>query len=97
MLLGLEDVCVLPHTRFGFHGPSRSGAPLKMAEFEAVSQIIAAQYPPALRQWYLEVARHSLDRMHIVSGAELIARGVARDCDPLETAKATVERHGNGG
>ncbi|MEM6587038.1 MAG: hypothetical protein AAF641_01220 [Pseudomonadota bacterium] len=97
MLLGLEQVCVQPHTRFGFHGPSRNGAPLKMTEFEAVSQIIAAQYPPVLRQWYLDVARHSLDRLHVLSGAELIARGVARDCDPVETASTAIKRHNDGG
>lgn len=88
MLLGLEEVCVQPRTRFGFHGPSRSGAPLKMEEFDAVSRLIASHYPPDLREWYMVFARHSLDRLHILSGSELIAMDVARACDPLETASA---------
>lgn len=99
MLLGLEQVCVQPHTQFGFHGPSRNGAPLKMAEFEAVSQIIASHYPPDLADWYLSVARHSLDRLHFLTGADLIARKVARPCDPLETASrgaAQSPREGKG-
>ena len=97
MLLGLERVCVQPHTRFGFHAPSRNGAPLKMEEFEAVSRIIAAHYPPALRDWYMDVARHSLDRLHILTGSDLIARNVAQACDLLESASAPATPRGDSG
>ncbi len=97
MLLALEQVCVQPATRFGFHGPSRNGAPLKMDEFEVVSRLIASHYPPAVRDWYMDIARHSLDRLHILSGSELVARKVVKACDPSKTASAQVTPRGDRG
>ncbi len=77
LLLGLPDVCVLPTTVFGFHGPSYSGAPLPGDLFERVSGFIASHYPEDLRPWYLQVARHKLQDVETRTGADLIAMGIA--------------------
>jgi hypothetical protein len=42
MYLGVEDVCVNPKTRFGFHGPSYYGQPLPPKYFDYWSEVIAA-------------------------------------------------------
>jgi len=77
LLLGLPDVCVLPSTVFGFHGPSYSGAPLPDDLFDRVSGFIASHYPEELRPWYLQVARHKLRDIETRTGADLIDLGVA--------------------
>lgn len=76
MLIGLKTACVSPHTTFGFHGPSRHGQRLSKTDFDRASRIIAAHYPPALRDWYLTTARHEIDDVLRLSGADLIAAGV---------------------
>ncbi|MBO9475519.1 hypothetical protein J7413_18400 [Shimia sp. R10_1] len=78
MLLGLPNVCVSPTTAFGFHGPSRTGAPLEPALFERASQLIASFYPEDLREWYLTSARHHISDFVQKTGAELIGMGVKR-------------------
>jgi hypothetical protein len=80
LFLSLPDVCVLPTTRFGFHGPSFGGAALAPDPFERASQVIAGFYPKDLRRWYLSVARHRSSGLAEKTGAELIAMGVTR-CD----------------
>jgi len=77
LLLGLPDVCVLPTTVFGFHGPSYSGTPLPDDLFHRVSAFIASHYPEDLRPWYLQVARHKLKDVETRTGADLIDMGVA--------------------
>lgn len=81
MMLGLKDICVRPETVFGFHGPSRWGAPLPRDQFDRASRIIASQYPPALRSWYMNKARFTLSGLHLRTGAELIAMGLVSRCD----------------
>lgn len=76
MLLGLDTVCVLPTTTFGFHGPSRAGDPLPPDLFDRASRIIASFYPGDLRRWYLAHARHELHAVLHRSGRDLIALGV---------------------
>ena len=76
MLLSLAGTCIFPETIFGFHGPSRHGRPLKPETFDAVSKLIAAHYPAAVRQWYMAVARHRIDGHYEVPGYDLIAAGV---------------------
>lgn len=87
MLLGLKGTCVRPETRFGFHGPSRSGKPLPPSQFDLASRIIASGYPPALRSWYMDTARYRLVGLHLRTGAELIALGLVNRCD--DAAQAT--------
>ena len=84
LLLGLSNACVSPTTVFGFHGPSRRGRPLSKQQFEQVSRIIAAQYPPEIQFWYLNEARFALADMNMRTGAELIAIGAASPCDPTD-------------
>lgn len=85
MLLGLRNTCVSPHTVFGFHGPSRNGAPLSRSQFDRVSVIIARHYPVQLQSWYMNKARYSLKDVQTRTGAELIRIGAARPCDDVPT------------
>lgn len=43
--------CVTPHARLGFHRPTVIEGP---ATAEIWAHLIAAHYPPALAQWYLD-------------------------------------------
>lgn len=81
LYLGLPQTCVYPKAVLGFHGPSSSiyGLALPPAEFEYWSQIMAAHYPPALRQWFLTRARNVTVGVYRISGAEAIRLG-ARAC-----------------
>ena len=76
MLITLPGACVDPETVFGFHGPSRFGAPLTPEEFENASRVIAAHYPAPLRDWYLREGRMTISGFYRISGAELIRLGV---------------------
>ncbi|MDF1803905.1 hypothetical protein [Thalassovita sp.] len=78
MFLGAPDVCVHPQTSFGFHGPSDHGRPLKPAQFEYWSQVIASYYPRKLAQWYLKTGRYTLRKYHRLTGAQLVAYGIPR-------------------
>jgi len=82
MFLGLAQTCVSPETEFGFHGPSSFGLPLSQPVFDQASQIIANHYPDPLKQWYMAEARHSLWGMHRITGAQMIAWGITRPCQP---------------
>lgn len=77
MYLGAGNVCVSPETRFGFHGPSYYGQPLLPVHFDYWSEVLASHYPPAVRQWFLDRARHTTNGYHTVLGKELIRHGVA--------------------
>ena len=81
MLLGMPNVCILPGTAFGFHGPSRLGRPLEEQVFRRASLVIAGFYPEGLRDWYLNTARFQIDGVMQRSGAELIRMGI-RSCEP---------------
>lgn len=76
MFLALPDVCVHPDTIFGFHGPTDFGAPLLPQQFEHWSQIIASHYPPALRRWYLQTARHRLTGYYNMTGHQIAAHRI---------------------
>ena len=80
MYLGADDVCILPETTFGFHGPSRHGAVLNPSQFEHWSQVMAAHYQPPLHDWFLTTARYDINRIFRISGAQLIALGYT-PCD----------------
>ncbi len=76
MFLGAGDVCVSPNTKFGFHGPSYYGRPLKPAQFEYWSQVIASYYPAGLKNWYLAEGRYRSKGYYTMSGAQLISMGI---------------------
>lgn len=80
MLLGLPDTCVTRSARLGFHGPAtRSVLPLPHSEWDRVSRVMADQYPPALRLWFLTVGRENTGPVRVIRGAELIDMGV-KEC-----------------
>jgi len=76
MYLGSGDVCVDPDTKFGFHGPSYYGKPLKSEEFEYWSEVISSYYPKNLRNWYMTKGRYKLDGYYTLYGAQLIQMGI---------------------
>lgn len=84
LYLGMEDTCVRPQARLGFHGPmSPFLIPLPPAEFEKESAGMAAAYPPALARWFMEEGRHKIgaDNLTWFTGAQVIEMG-ARACPP---------------
>jgi hypothetical protein len=81
LYLGLPQTCVLPDTRFGFHGPSNYGFHLRTDAFEYWSHLIAAHYPEPLREWYLKTGRARINTFYRISGSELIRMGLAQ-CAP---------------
>ncbi|MHA6345278.1 hypothetical protein [Roseivivax sp. CAU 1761] len=76
MYLGAGDVCVAPGVRFGFHGPSWYGTPLREVEFEYWSEVMAGHYPDRLRSWFMEEGRFLIVGYHEVPATEIIAMGV---------------------
>ena len=80
MFLGLEQTCISPETVFGFHGPSSYGRRLSRPVFEQASQIIASHYPAPLKRWYMDEARHSIWRMHRITGKQMLSWGISRSC-----------------
>lgn len=78
MFLGADNVCVSPRAVFAFHGPYRLSKKLSPAEFDHWSNLIAAHFPDALRQWYMNTARHKIYSVTRLSGAEVIRKGVPR-------------------
>ncbi len=80
MYLGADNVCVVPRTRFGFHGPSDHGKPLSHPQFDYWSQVIADHYPKHLARWYMQTARHLSQGYYHLTGAQLIEMGFP-NCD----------------
>jgi len=82
LFLGLPDVCVWPEAILGFHGPRTAlpGIPLPRRDWERVTTQMGLEYPLALRQWFMEVARYHTGDYLVLSGAQVIALG-ARACD----------------
>ena len=78
LYLGLPNACVSPQTRFGFHGPSLYGRPLKQKEFERWSRLMASHYPEPLRDWFMKTARFRLTGYANLQGDDLIRMGVER-------------------
>ncbi len=80
LYLGLANLCISPHTKFGFHGPSSQvyGLALPPEEFEHWSRVMAAHYPRKLRGWYLREGRNRIMGFYEISGRELIRMGVRR-------------------
>ncbi len=87
--LALRDVCVAPHTQFGFHAPKdpRSGRVLTGAAFERATMHVADYYRPALAAWWLRHGRHVQSGMAFRTGADLIAMGY-RACPPARSQRS---------
>jgi hypothetical protein len=81
MLLGLPTTCVASNARLHFHGPATQfyGIALAPKEFEYWSRIMADHYPPAIRQWFMSTARHTVMGTIAISGNEAARLG-ARAC-----------------
>jgi len=76
LYLGLSQTCVNGDTRFGFHGPTHFGSPLSPQDFDYWSAVVARQYPPRLRRWYLREGRARTEGWYEMTGAELAGFGV---------------------
>ena len=76
MFLGAGDLCVHPDTRFGFHGPSNFGKPLKRQHFDHWSKVLAAHYPDAIADWFMSTGRFKKHGYYTVMGSEIIRHGV---------------------
>ena len=81
MFLGLPHVCVSPQATLGFHGPRTAlpGIPLPRKEFEKYSHVMAQEYPPKLRSWFLKEARYHINDIILLSGSEVIKLG-SKEC-----------------
>jgi hypothetical protein len=80
MFLGLPNACVRPSARLGFHGPTTAiGLPLMPKDFEYWSRVMADHYPPKLRAWFMQTARHATMSVTKISGSHAIRMG-ARKC-----------------
>lgn len=77
MYLAAENLCVDPRTTFGFHGPSRYGAPLPPDQFEMWSEVIARHYNAPLRDWFMRDARYARNDILRISGSQIIRLGYA--------------------
>lgn len=67
MLLGLPDTCVTRSARLGFHGPAtRSALPLPHSEWDRVSRVMAEQYPPKLRLWFMAEGRRNTGSVGLI-------------------------------
>lgn len=78
MYLGLPQTCVSANAVFGFHGPSRRGQSRALTNSSA-AELLAAHYPPALRQWYLREGQYvASDRVIKISGRDMHRMGVPR-------------------
>jgi len=80
MFLRLSETCIMPTTRFGFHGPSSPvyGIALSSASFDQWSRVMAAHYPEPLRSWFMEEGRQRIVGFHEFSGRQLINMGISR-------------------
>ena len=80
MFLSLRDTCVLPKTKFGFHGPSSRlyGISLSPASFEHWSKVMARHYPEPLRTWFIDEGRFRTVGFYEFSGRDLINMGISR-------------------
>lgn len=80
LYLGLSTACFEEGAVLGFHGPRLAmGLELGPAQFDALSRLMAAYYPPRVAQWFMAEARH-VDAMIRVPASDLIRRGEARAC-----------------
>lgn len=75
MYLGLNNVCVAPDARFGFHGPMAAFGSMPRDAFDHWSQVISDRFHPALRDWFMTIARHSGPGLLTLRGNDLIRMG----------------------
>ena len=75
MYLSLPNVCVAPTAIFGFHGPSLNGVPLPPRDFDYWSEVMASNYNPPLRSWFMKKARYNTSGYYQVTGEQLIRLG----------------------
>jgi hypothetical protein len=76
MYLALQNTCVKPDTRLGFHAPQIAGQRLAVSDFEHWSQEIARHYPEPLKTWYMREGRLRQAGYFSIRGTELIRLGV---------------------
>lgn len=96
MYLGLDNICVAPGARFGFHGPRAMIGALDRDVFEYWSQEMARDLRPPLRDWFLREARHIRVGLARMRGTELIAMGYPA-CGPSAPAGQGQSASGSSG
>ena len=78
MYLGLPNTCVSPQAIMGFHGPRPRGQNAPTPNGSA-ARLMAAHYPPKLRQWFMETGQYIPgDQVARFSGDQLVSMGVKR-------------------
>jgi hypothetical protein len=90
MFLGVNDACVWPGTRFGFHGPSNKGKALNGNLQSYWINTMASFYQEPLKEWFLEKGSHKIKGVYWFTGAELIKKGVTRKCADRPIVEAGV-------
>ncbi len=91
MFLGVNDACIWPGTRFGFHGPSSKGAALKGMHREYWETTMASFYQEPIKSWFLERGSKKIKGLYWFTGTQLIDYGVARACGK-RGARQAVDR-----
>lgn len=83
MYLGVDDLCIAPYTRFGFHGPSiRNSYEKDNADIMAATLEMARNYPPELADWFMRVARFVHGKsMYYIQGRTLIKKYGYETCE----------------
>lgn len=76
MYLALQNTCVTPDTRLGFHTPQIAGQRLALSDFEHWSQEVARHYPEPLKSWYMREGRLRQAGFFSIRGTELIRLGI---------------------
>lgn len=86
LLLGVNDVCVSPRTRFGFHRVNVSGrmsAEAKAAIAASYERTMAETYPASIGIWYAAKAAGNRE-VSWLSGADIIRDHGMQECLDLK-------------
>ncbi|MDO6585670.1 hypothetical protein Q4543_09070 [Salipiger sp. 1_MG-2023] len=78
LYLGVRNLCILPQTEFGFHGPVYPDRPMARERFDHWSRAMAAHYPPPVAGWFMTTARHVASGYVALRGEALIGLGIPR-------------------
>ncbi len=77
MYLGMQNTCVTPSAKLGFHGPQSQlyGIGLPAEEYQYWTHVMADHYPKQIRAWYLHTASQVTVGVYFISGADAIRMG----------------------
>lgn len=77
MYLGMQNTCVYPSAKLGFHGPQSQlyGISLPADEYQYWTHVMADHYPEQIRAWYLQTASQVTVGVYFISGSDAIRMG----------------------